>query len=69
MTGIDIGDIILDYKREKGSMNLRKILASVILILSLVLSGMTAFATDVSIDNIKVPFNDSTGYPFISAEG
>ncbi len=28
-----------------------------------------ASCTDVVIDGIKVPFNDSTGYPFVNAEG
>ncbi len=48
---------------------MKKILLSAILILSLVLSAVPTFATDVVIDSVKVPFNDLTGYPFISAEG
>lgn len=48
---------------------MKKLIITAILILSLVLSVVPTLATDVVIDNVKVSFNDSTGYPFISTEG
>ena len=48
---------------------MKKFLLVTVLLLSLVLGTVPAMATDVVIDNVKVAFNDSTGYPFISAEG
>ncbi len=48
---------------------MKKLLFITILALSIILTVIPTFATGVVIDNINVAFNDSTGYPFVSAEG
>ncbi len=48
---------------------MKRIFLATVLLLSIVFGMVPAMATDVVIDNVKVGFNDSTGYPFISAEG
>ena len=69
MTQGFFGDIIKALNYYLGDGKMRKILIVTILVLSMIITIIPAMATDVVIDNVKVSFNDSTGYPFISAEG
>ncbi len=48
---------------------MKKFLLLAFIVLCLTAGVMTSFATDVVIDGVKVGFNDSTGYPYVSSEG
>ncbi len=48
---------------------MKKLLLLVLTIMCVAVSITPAMATDVLIDNVAVSFDDSTGYPFVSAEG
>ena len=48
---------------------MKKLLLLALALVCVTMSIIPALATDVVIDNVEVAFNDSTGYPFISAEG